>query len=133
MGNENYLTAKLTDQTVMDDFKRYKKAHGLESKSAAVRKLLRKGLEAEAEEDQEPETTQVEQAMFSVASVVIGLNFLLVPLFLSGVISAKIAILSGIVYMLVGLIIAYAADRGFFRRFTITDKTRAESVGGVSK
>lgn len=115
MSNDKYLTAKINEEGVMEDFLKYKEEHGLDSKSAAVRKLLRVGLEAEREDAEPVDVTALEQAMFTVASVVIGLNFLLVPLAFAGVMSPWVATTSGLAYLVLGSSIAVAADRGVFR------------------
>jgi len=53
----------------MQDFLEYKEEHGLDSKSATVRKLLRVGLEAERE-GAEKRHTSVEERALSVASTI---------------------------------------------------------------
>jgi predicted cobalt transporter CbtA len=113
VSEKKYLSAKLDEEGLYEEFVEYKEERGHESKSSAIRQLIRAGLEAERREA--PELTEFEELMYRVASVIIGLNFLLLPLALSGLISPRVATLSGVFYIIVGFSLALATDRGLFR------------------
>lgn len=81
----------------------------------ALRSLIRDGLAVNDAADEQRDVTALEQVMYTVSLVVVGLNFLLLPLAVAGLLSPWVATTSGFAYLVVGSSIAAAAYRGVFR------------------
>jgi hypothetical protein len=109
VSNDKYLTAKIQEDEVMQDFLEYKEEHGLDSKSATVRKLLRVGLEAERE-SAEKTYTSLEETFLTVASVIAGVVLFLPLLPFLGLASAASVSVAGVVYLALAAVIVVGVD-----------------------